>query len=70
MDVGTVFIVLGSMFFLTAIALRWDAFRNHYKIRGIVKKLGETGATVFYVACGLTLVIVGILMKVGIIMVE
>lgn len=70
MDTGAVFIVVGSMFFLTAIALRSDAFRNHYKIRGVVKKLGETGAAVFYIACGLALVIVGILMNAGIIIVE
>lgn len=67
MDVGVGFVLLGVIFILAGISLRWDWFRNHYKVRGLVKRLGKTGATIFYVVCGLVCVIVGVLIMMGII---
>jgi predicted RNA-binding protein with PUA-like domain len=70
MDIGAWFVLLGGVFFLAAISLRWDWFRNHYKVRNLFRMLGETGTTVFYIVCGLALVIVGILMMAGVIRLE
>lgn len=67
MNPETGFFLIGGIFFLGAIALRFESFRSHYKVRGLVKRLGRTGATVFYIAWGLAFVAVGILTKMGII---
>ncbi len=70
MNVGGGFVVLGGIFFLAAVSLRWAWFRDHYKVRYLVQRLGRTGTTVFYVVCGVVCVIVGVLMMLQIIPLE
>lgn len=58
---GIIFI-LGGILILVAAGFRWG-----WKFEQATKILGKTGATVFYVVCGVASVIVGILMMMGII---
>jgi hypothetical protein len=59
--------ILGGVFVLAAIGLRWEWFVNHYKVRGATKILGKTGAIVFDVVCGAAFVIIGVLLVTGVI---
>jgi len=54
--------ILGGISIIVAIVFHWDWYMNHPKVRWVYKMLGETGAPVFHVVCGLVFVIMGVLM--------
>jgi hypothetical protein len=66
MKTGSSFLILGAMSFLMALLMGWDALRNHYKVRGIVDRLGVLGGRVFYFALGLVFITLGMLLKAGV----
>ena len=69
MCIGTLFL-LGGVFILASIALRWDWIMTHYKVERVFRLLGNTRATLFYVMMGLGFAVIGLLLIVGIIRLE
>lgn len=61
---GTILIV-GGMLTMIGITRRWRLFVNNLDAKFIFRLLGNTGATVFYVAMGLIFVVIGILIITG-----
>lgn len=66
MWIGVLF-VLGGVFVIAAVGLRWEWFISHYKVANIFRRLGKTGAMILYVASGIAFVVVGILILLGLI---
>jgi len=57
---GVVFVLVGMQLILASL-FRWKWFLSLRKVKLTYDTLGERGATVFYIAVGLTPVVVGIL---------
>ena len=60
-------IAAAGVFSAVGAALDWDWFMNHRKAQRLVRLMGRGGARAFYGLLGLTLVVVGVLMVLGII---